>query len=103
LSQAHLHAIVQQVVILEDAMQAITYSEARHALKNVMDEACNNHEPILITRRKGENVVLLSLADYESIMESEYLLSSPVNAARLVQSLDEAKSGKRISMDALGI
>jgi len=48
-------------------MQAMTYSEARHALKNVMDEACSNHEPILITRRKGENVVLLSLEDYESI------------------------------------
>ena len=84
-------------------MQAITYSEARHALKNVMDKACSNHEPILITRRKGENVVLLSLEDYESIIESEYLLSSPVNASRLIQSLDEAKSGKRISMDALGV
>ncbi len=84
-------------------MQAITYSEARHALKNVMDEACGNHEPILITRRKGENVVLLSLEDYESIMESEYLLSNPVNASRLMQSLEEAKSGKRISMDVLGL
>jgi antitoxin YefM len=84
-------------------MQAITYSEARHSLKSVMDEACSNHEPILITRRKGENVVLLSLEDYESIIESEYLLSSPVNASRLVQSLDEAKSGKRISMDALDV
>ena len=84
-------------------MQAITYSEARHALKNVMDEACSNHEPILITRRKGENVVLLSFEDYESILESEYLLSNPVNAARLTQSIEEAKSGKRISMDALGV
>jgi antitoxin YefM len=84
-------------------MQAITYSEARHALKNVMDEACNNHEPILITRRKGENVVLLSLEDYESITESDYLLSSPSNAARLIQSLEEARSGKRTPMDALGL
>lgn len=84
-------------------MQAITYSEARHALKNVMDKACSNHEPILITRRNGENVVLLSLEDYESIMESEYLLSNPVNASRLMQSLEEAKSGKRISMEALGL
>jgi antitoxin YefM len=84
-------------------MQAITYSEARHALKNVMDEACNNHEPILITRRKGENVVLLSLEDYESITESDYLLSSPINAARLIQSLEEARSGKRTPMDALGL
>jgi len=82
-------------------MQARTYSEARHDLKNVMDEACNNHEPILITRRKGESVVLLSLEDYESIMESEYLLSSPANAARLLNSLEESRAGKRTSMDAL--
>jgi antitoxin YefM len=84
-------------------MQAISYSEARHDLKNVMDEACSNHEPILITRRKGESVVLVSLEDYESIMESEYLLSSPANASRLLQSLKEAKSGKRTPMDALGL
>ena len=84
-------------------MQARTYSEARHDLKNVMDEACNNHEPILITRRKGESVVLLSLEDYESILESEYLLSSPANAARLLKSLDESRSGKRSSLDALGL
>lgn len=84
-------------------MQALTYSEARHDLKNVMDEACRNHEPVLITRRKGESVVLLSLEDYESLMESEYLLSSPANAARLMQSLEEARSGRRTPMDALGI
>lgn len=84
-------------------MQAITYSEARHDLKNVMDEACSNHEPVLITRRRGESVVLLSLEDYESIMESEYLLSSPANAARLMQSLEESRSGKRTPMDALGL
>lgn len=84
-------------------MQAITYSEARHDLKNVMDEACSNHEPVLITRRRGESVVLLSLEDYESIMESEYLLSSPANAARLMQSLEESRTGKRTPMDALGL
>lgn len=95
--------IVQQLVIMEAVMQAISYSEARHDLKNVMDNACSNHEPILITRRKGESVVLVSLEDYESIMESEYLLSSPVNASRLMQSLQEARSGKRTPMDALGL
>jgi antitoxin YefM len=88
---------------MEVIMQAITYSEARNDLKNIMDDACSNHEPILITRRKGESVVLVSLEDYESIMESEYLLSSPANASRLVQSLKEARSGKRTPMDALGL
>lgn len=82
-------------------MQARTYSEARHDLRNIMDEACKNHEPILITRRKGQNVVLLSLEDYESIMQSEYLLSSPANAARLLKSLEESRAGKRTPIDAL--
>ena len=99
----YLHAIVQYLVIMGVVMQAISYSEARHDLKNVMDDACNNHEPILITRRKGESVVLVSLEDYESIMESEYLLSSPANAARLMQSLEESRTGKRTSIDALGL
>lgn len=84
-------------------MQAVTYSEARQDLKNVMDDACKNHEPILITRRKGESVVILSLDDYESIMESDYLLSNPANAARLTQSLAEAKAGKKTPLDALGL
>ena len=84
-------------------MQAITFSEARHDLKTVLDEACRNHEPILITRRKGESVVILSLEKYQSLMESGYLLSSPANAARLTQSLEEARSGKRTPMDALGL
>ena len=48
-------------------------------------------------------MVLLSLEDYESIMESEYLLSSPANAARLLQSLEESRTGKRTPMDALGL
>jgi len=84
-------------------MQAITYSEARHDLKNVMDEACRNHEPILVTRSKGESVVILSLEGYQSLMESGYLLSSPANAARLTQSLEEARSGKRTPLEALGL
>ena len=84
-------------------MQAVSYSEARHDLKNFMDKACSNHEPILITRRKSESVVLLSLEDYESLIESVYLLSSPANAARLIQSINEAQAGKRTSLDALGL
>ena len=82
-------------------MQAITYSAARHDLKIFMDEACRNHEPILVTRRKGESVVILSLEEYQSLMESGYLLSSPANAARLTQSLEEGRAGKRTSIDAL--
>ncbi len=89
--------------IKEAVMQAVTYSEARQGLKNFMDLACSNHEPVLITRRRNESVVLISLEDYESIIESEYLLSSPANAARLMQSVQEAQTGKRTSLDALDL
>jgi antitoxin YefM len=84
-------------------MQAITYSEARHDLKTVMDQACRDHAPILVTRRKGESVVILSLEEYQSLMESGYLLSNPANAAGLTQSLEEARAGQRTTMDALGL
>lgn len=73
--------------------QAITYSEARQNLADTMNRVCDHHEPVIITRQKSPSVVMMSLEDYNSIMETAYLLRSPVNAARLRESLNEASSG----------
>ena len=67
--------------------QAITYSEARQNLAETMNRVCDHHEPVIITRQKSPSVVMMSLEDYNSIMETAYLLRSPANAARLREAI----------------
>lgn len=68
-------------------MNVITFEHARAKLKSVMDDLCRDHNPTVVTRVTGEHVVMLSLADFNSMEETMYLLSSPKNAQRLIQSL----------------
>lgn len=75
-------------------MNILTFSEARAGLKAVMDDVCSDHSPTIITRQSGESVVMLSLADFNSIEETLYLLGSPKNASRLFASLEQLKAGK---------
>lgn len=70
------------------------YSDFRQKLKTYLDEVFNSHTPLHVTRTKGENIVVLSEADYESIMETFYLLKSPKNAERLQRSIQQYKRGK---------
>ncbi|MHC1712121.1 MAG: type II toxin-antitoxin system Phd/YefM family antitoxin [Solidesulfovibrio sp.] len=75
-------------------MDAITYSTARGTLVETMQRVCRDHEPIIITRRGAEAVVMMSLADYNAIEETAYLLRSPANAARLRESAAQAEAGR---------
>lgn len=80
-------------------MRALSYSETRENLKSVMDRVCRDHEPLVVTRRRGENIVLISQEDYESFVETDYLLSSPANAKHLLESLAQAKRGELVSLE----
>ncbi len=75
-------------------MDAITYSAARQNLAQTMNQVCENHSPVIITRQKAEPVVMLSLADYNSMRETAYLLENPANAAHLRQSVQAAEAGE---------
>jgi antitoxin YefM len=72
----------------------LTYTDARANLKDVMDRAINDHQEVVITRRKGEAVVVVSLEDWSSINETLHLLSTPVNAERLRRSISELDAGR---------
>jgi len=75
-------------------MKAITYTAAREALADTMDEVCRDRAPLIITRKRDQAVVMLSLADYESLEETAYLLRSPANARRLLEAIESLARGK---------
>ena len=74
-------------------MATISYSEARSKLAETMERVCDDHAPIIITRKNARSVVMISLDDYEALEETAYLLRSPRNARRLLESVAELGSG----------
>ncbi len=74
-------------------MDVITYTEARGELKSVMDRVVHDREPVVITRKKNEAVVMISLEEYNSINETFHLLRSPENVRRLRRSVEQLDAG----------
>lgn len=72
---------------------AINYTEARNSLAATMDRVCESHEPMIITRQKARPVVMMSLEDYNSMLETAHLLRSRANADRLRESVRQAEAG----------
>lgn len=74
-------------------MDVVSYSQARSNLAKTMDKVCDDHSPIIITRKSQRSVVMISLEDYQALEETAYLLRSPENARRLLESIVELESG----------
>jgi antitoxin YefM len=70
----------------------IEHDVARENLASTMDQVCADHSPIVITRCE-RSVVMLSLEDYESLEETAYLMRSPANARRLLESMHALEAG----------
>jgi antitoxin YefM len=58
-----------------------------------MEKVCDNHTPVIITRKNQRSVVMISLEDYQALEETAYLLRSPKNARRLLESVAELEAG----------
>jgi len=76
-------------------MRTTSYSDLRKNLAATLDRVTDDHEPVVITRDRGKPAaVLISLEDFASYEESAYLLQSPANAERLLQSIAELDAGR---------
>jgi antitoxin YefM len=75
-------------------VKSITYTAARENLASTINRVCEDQAPVVITRNRDQAVVMLSLAEYESLQETAYLLRSPANAKRLLSSIGSLNRGQ---------
>jgi antitoxin YefM len=75
-------------------MQVVSYSEARESFKAVIDRVIDDEDVTVIHRRSGSNAVLMSEAAYSSMKETLHLLSNPVNAKHIMESVAQHQAGK---------
>ena len=75
-------------------MEAITYTDLRQNLNVYMDKVIQNRDPLIITRKNNLNVILISVDEYNSLIETNYLLSNEANAEHLRKSIAQHKADK---------
>ncbi len=79
-------------------MEAISYSLARKNLVKTMEKVCDDHSPIIVTRKNARAVVIMALDDFNAIQETGYLLRNPINAEKLRESIKQAEDGKLVPL-----
>lgn len=79
-------------------MTVLSYSNARKDFRNLIDKVNNDNDTVTITTN-GQNAVLMSEDDYNSIMETLYLQQSPANAKHLAQSISEAERNNTVEIN----
>ena len=82
-------------------MRTMSYTAVRNNLAEALDRVAQDHAPIVITRQNGAPAVLMSMEDFSSWQETEYLLRTPANAAHLAKSLRDLAAGKGVRFNPL--
>ncbi|MBK6511479.1 MAG: type II toxin-antitoxin system prevent-host-death family antitoxin [Haliea sp.] len=80
-------------------MKVINFSDARNRLKSVLDEVANDRDYTIISRRDADDAVVMSLDQFNSLMETVHLLKSPANATHLAKSIKQYQAGKTVNRE----
>lgn len=83
-------------------MNVVNYTTVRARLKEVLDQVSTSKAPTLITRQKGEPAVLISLSEWNGMLETMHLMSNPRNAAAIEESLRQFESGQGVERELIG-
>ncbi|HCB07386.1 MAG TPA: prevent-host-death protein [Nocardioides bacterium] len=84
-------------------MKTMSYTESRARYAEVLDAVVEDREEIVITRAGHDPVVIVSLADFESLRETAYLMRSPTNARRLLDAMERLEAGEGEQHDLVDV
>jgi antitoxin YefM len=84
-------------------MKTMSYTESRARYAEVLDSVIDDREEVVITRAGHEPVVIVSLADFESLRETAYLMRSPANARRLLDAMERLEGGAGVAHELLDV
>ncbi len=82
-------------------MLTTTVSDFRKDIKSYIDKVVDNFETLIINRSKDSAVVIISLDEYNSLMETNYLMSSRANERRLDEAIESINQGKGFKKDLI--
>jgi len=78
-------------------MEVLNYTEFRKNLAKSLDMVNDDAETLIVSRSKGKNVVVVGLAEYNSMVETMHLMGNEVNRKRLQEAIDEMNSGQYLA------
>ncbi|MHC5262986.1 type II toxin-antitoxin system Phd/YefM family antitoxin [Streptomyces sp. UC4497] len=82
-------------------MRTMTYTESRAKYAETLNAVVDDREEVIVTRAGRDPVVIVALDEYESLKETAYLLRSPENARRILQSIEDLENGQGVARELL--